>query len=82
MLSEFFNVERIMDFCYKIWYFLVINFLFVISNIPVLLFLLLVGGSQIRTYLPLFLLSLAPMAPALSAVMYALLLTRTLLQWR
>lgn len=72
MLSELFKVEKVLDVCSKICYFLVVNLLFIISNIPVLLFLLFVGISQVRTYLPLFLLSMVPMAPALSAVMYCM----------
>lgn len=56
----------------KIYYFLGVNFWFVLANIPVLLFLVFVGGSQIEVFLPLFLLCLLPMAPALSAVMYAM----------
>lgn len=71
-MSELFRVERVMGFCEKVCYFLAVNLLFIISNIPVLLFLLFVGAGQIRECLPLFLLCLLPMAPALSAVMYAM----------
>lgn len=71
-MTEMFSWERTMGFCEKICYFLIINFLFLVSNISVLLFLLFVGISQIRECLPLFLLCLVPMAPALSAVMYTM----------
>lgn len=72
MLSELFNIEKFIGFCDKIWYFIKVNFMFIISNIPVLAFFLFVGIGNIRVYLPLFLVSLLPMAPALSALMYAM----------
>ena len=57
MLGELFNLERILGFCEKFLYFLKINCLFLLSNLPVLLFFLFVGISQVRIYLPLFPLS-------------------------
>ncbi|MCI8872599.1 MAG: DUF624 domain-containing protein [Lachnospiraceae bacterium] len=71
-MGELFRIEKVLGFCEKVCYFVIINLLFVISNLPVLLFLLFVGAGQIRECLPLFLLCLLPMAPALSAVMYAM----------
>lgn len=71
-MEELFNIEKVLGFCEKVCYFFTVNILFVISNIPALLFLLFVGAGQIRECLPLFLVCLLPMAPALSAVMYAM----------
>lgn len=71
-MEELFNIEKVLGFCEKVCYFFIVNVLFVISNIPVLLFLLFVGAGQIRECLPLFLVCLIPMALALSAVMYAM----------
>ncbi len=71
-MEELFHIEKVLGFCERVCYFFLVNLLFVISNIPILLFLLFVGASQIRECLPLFLLCLVPMAPALSAVMYAM----------
>ena len=71
-MEELFNIERVLGFCEKICYFFTVNLLFILSNIPVLLFLLFVGAGKIRECLPLFLLCLVPTAPALSAVMYAM----------
>ncbi len=71
-MEELFHLEKVLGFCEKVCYFVIVNLLFVVSNIPVLLFLLFAGASQIRECLPLFLLCLLPMAPALSAVMYAM----------
>lgn len=71
-MSELFSVERVMGFCEKVCYFLAMNMLFLLSNLPILLFLLFVGAGQIRQCLPLFLLCLLPLAPALSAVMYGM----------
>ena len=71
-MGELFNIEKVVGFCEKVCYFFTVNLLFIISNIPVLLFLLFVGAGQIRECLPLFLLSLVMAAPALSAVMYTM----------
>lgn len=71
-MADLFNMERVMGFCEKVCYFFAVNLMFVISNLPVLLFLLFVGVSEVRTYLPLFLLCMVFMAPALSAVFYAM----------
>ena len=72
MLGELFNLERILGFCEKFLYFLKINCLFLLSNLPVLLFFLFVGISQVRTYLPLFLLCLIPAGPTVSAVFFSM----------
>lgn len=72
MFGEAFNMEKILGACEKLWYFIGVNILFIISNIPVLLFFLFVGISQVRTYLPLFLLCMVPMGPALSALFYTM----------
>ena len=71
-MEELFNIEKVLGFCEKICYFSLVNLLFIISNIPVLMFLLFVGAGQIRECLPLFLLCLLPAAPALSAVLYTM----------
>lgn len=71
-MEELFHIEKISGFCEKVCYFFTINLLFIISNLPILLFLLFVGAGQIRECLPLFLLCLVPMAPALSSVMYTM----------
>ena len=72
MFGELFNIEKILGVCDKILYFLKINFLFLISNTPLLLFFLFQGISQVRTFLPFFLLCLVPAGPALSAVFFAM----------
>lgn len=72
MLSEVFHIEKIFGFCEKICYFLVINLLFLIFSLPVLLFFLFVGISQVGTYLPLFLLCMLSVPPAFSAVLYTM----------
>ena len=47
-MGELFRIDRIMGFCEKVCYFFIINLLFIVSNIPALLFLLFVGAGQIR----------------------------------
>ena len=78
-MGELFNIEKVLGFCEKICYFFIVNLLFIVSNLLALLFLLFVGAGQIRECLPLFLLSLLPMAPALSAVMYTMTWGRTVI---
>lgn len=72
MFGEVFHMEKILGACEKLWYFIEVNILFIISNISVLLFFLFVGISQVRTCLPLFLLCMVPMGPALSALFYTM----------
>lgn len=72
MLSELFNVEKILEACDRFLYFLKINLLFILFNIPVLMFFLFQGISQVRTYLPFFLLCMLPAAPALCAVFFSM----------
>lgn len=67
-----FNMEHILGICEKIMYFFCVNLLFLICNIPVLLFFLFVGISEVRTYLPLFMLSMVPFGAAFSAVLYCM----------
>ena len=52
-MEELFRLEKILGFCEKVCYFVMVNLLFVVSNLPVLLFLVFVGASQIRECLPL-----------------------------
>lgn len=61
-----------MDVCDKICYFFIMNILFLLSNIPVLLFFLFIGISQVRTCLPLFLICCIPIPLALSAIFYSM----------
>lgn len=72
MLNEIFNMEKILGACERFLYFLKINFFFLLSNLPVLLFFLFVGIRQVRTYLPLFLLCLLWAGPALCALFFSM----------
>lgn len=72
MFGEIFQIEKILGVCDRILYFLKINFFFLVSNLPVLLFFLFVGISQVRTYLPLFLICAVWAGPAQSAVFFAM----------
>lgn len=72
MLSEIFRIEKIIGVCEKICYFFVINFLFLMSVIPVLLFFMFLGISQVGVYLPLFMLTMLSVPPALCAVFYGM----------
>lgn len=66
------NWGKLSVFFDTVWYLAGVNFFFLAANVPLLLFLLLVGAGRAGTYLPLFLLCLLPMAPALSAVFYSM----------
>lgn len=71
-MSELFHIEKILDACDRFLYFLKINLLFLLFNLPVLMFFLFQGISQVRTYLPFFLLCMVPAGPALSAVFFSM----------
>lgn len=71
-MGELFSMERLLGIFEKIWYFFVINFLFILSNIPLLGFLLFVGIGQVSTYYMLFMVCLLPLPPAFSAVLYTM----------
>ena len=71
-MSELFNAEKVLEACDRFLYFLKINLLFLLFNLPVLMFFLFQGISQVRTYLPFFLLCMIPAAPALCAVFFSM----------
>lgn len=71
-MGELFSLEKILNACDRFLYFLKINLFFLLFNIPVLMFFLFQGISQIRTYLPFFLLCMLPAAPALCAVFFSM----------
>lgn len=79
MFSEVFQMDKILGFCEKLWYVIGANLLFLLSNLPAILFFLFVGASQVRTCLPFFLLCMVPAGPALSALFYTMnrLLSKT-----
>ena len=72
MFSELFNMGKILGACDRFWYFVKINFFFLMSNIPVLLFFLFVGIRQVRTCFPLFLVCAVWAGPALCGVFFAM----------
>lgn len=71
-MSEYFNFNKLFDICNYIFSFLVLNLLFMLLNIPIILFFLLVGISKISIYLPLFLLCLIPTMPAFNILVYCM----------
>lgn len=72
MRCEAFNIIKIFGFCEKICYFFIVNLLFLIFTTPVLLFFLFLGISKVSTYLPLFMVCMLSVPPALAAVLYAM----------
>lgn len=72
MFSNFFNFEKIFDsFNYVFWFFL-LNLFFMLFNIPLILFFLFIGISNIFKYFPLFLLCLLPTMPTFTALLYCM----------
>lgn len=71
-MSEFFNLEKLLNFFNYIFCFFMLNIFFSILNIPVILFFLFVGLSNITTYLPLFLVSLIPFGASFTALLYCM----------
>lgn len=71
-MSEAFSWERIMSFCNYIWYFLILNILFLFSNIPLFVFIFGIGISKIAELFPAFLLCLLPLGPSLCAIFHCM----------
>lgn len=72
MQNGAFNIGKILGMCERLMYFLGVNLCFLAANLPVLLFFLFAGISQVRACLPLFLLCMVPFGPSLSAVFYCM----------
>lgn len=71
-MSEIFSLDKIFDtFNYIFWFFL-LNLFFMVLNIPLVLFFIFVGISDIFSYLPLFLLCLIPVGPTITALLYCM----------
>lgn len=72
MLNNFFNFEKIFDtFNYVFWFFL-LNIFFMLLNIPLILFIIFIGISNIFNYFPLFLICLLPTMPAFTVLFYCM----------
>ena len=72
MFNNFFNFEKIFDaFNYVFWFFL-LNLIFMLFNIPILLFILFIGISYLFNYFPLFLICLLPTMPSLTILLYCM----------
>jgi uncharacterized membrane protein YesL len=71
-MNKAFDMEKIISFFNYIYYFFILNLLFLLSNLPFLGFFFLVGISRIGEYLPLFLVCLLPMGPSLCALFYCM----------
>lgn len=67
-----FNIEKLLNFFNIIFYFVALNFLCAILNIPLIFFIFFVGFDKIIVYLPLFLICLLPFGPSLSIVFYCM----------
>lgn len=68
MLSEIFSFEKFISACQYICWFLILNLLFIISNAPLIIFILGVGIDEIMNYLPFFMLCTLPLGPSLCAM--------------
>lgn len=71
-MDQIFDMEKVMSFFNYVYYFFILNLLFLLCNIPFIGFYFLVGISSIGEFLPLFLLCLLPIAPSLCALFYCM----------
>lgn len=72
MFNSFFNFEKIFDtFNYVLCFFL-LNLFFMLFNIPLILFIVFLGISNILNYFPLFLICLLPTMPTLTILFYCM----------
>lgn len=72
MFNSFFNIEKLLDiFNYIFWFFL-LNLFFMLLNIPLILFFIFIGISNIFNYFPLFLICLLPIMPSFTVLFYCM----------
>lgn len=71
-MQEIFNIKKILEICNYIFWFLILNFLFMLFNIPIILFLIFLGMDNIINYFPLFLLCLIPVMPLFTSLLYCM----------
>ena len=69
-MNNIFTLQKILNFFNYVFYFFVLNLVFLLFNIPLLAFIFLVGISKIGTYLPLFLITLIPFGPSITMLLY------------
>ena len=65
-------LEKILDVFNVIFWFFLLNLLFIIFNIPLILFFTSIGISNLFHYFPLFLLCLLPVMPAFTVLLYCM----------
>lgn len=71
-MNNMFNMNKILTFFNYVFWFLSLNLIFMLINIPLVLFLVFIGISNIGTYLPLFLLTLIPFACSFTTLLYCM----------
>lgn len=71
-MEEWFKIDKIFDVFNVVLLFFILNLLFMLVNIPIIVFLFTLGISQIFNYFPLFLLCLIPLGPAFTILLYCM----------
>lgn len=71
-MLNFFSLEKIFSFFNYVFWFFILNLIFLLLNISVISFFMFVGISNISTYFPLFLLSLIPIGPSFTMLLYCM----------
>ena len=69
-MNNIFSLQKILNFFNYVFYFFVLNVVFLFFNIPLLAFIFLIGISKIGAYLPLFLITLIPFGPSITMLLY------------
>lgn len=69
-MTNFFNIEKLFTFFNYVFWFFILNLVFLVVNIPAVAFFMFIGISNIGTYLPLFLLALIPFGPSFTMLLY------------
>lgn len=67
-----FNLEKLLNLFNIIFYFITLNFLCAVLNIPFIFFIFFIGFDKIFTYFPLFLVCLLPFGTTLSTIFYCM----------
>lgn len=71
-MKENFNFQTILNLCNYIFLFFLLNLFFLFFNLPIIIFFIFIGMQNITNYLPLFLITLIPVMPTFTVLIYCM----------
>lgn len=71
-MKENFNFQTILNLCNYIFWFFLLNLFFLVFNLPIIIFFIFMGMQNITNYFPLFLITLIPVMPTFTVLIYCM----------